>query len=277
MKKFLILMLIVIPNLIFAQEADTTLNKWIPLMITGLNISQITFENWTKGGENSLAWTITGDFELSYATEKWKFNNQLKAAYGRTKLGDVDFRTTDNELYLESVVSYIVGWPVDLFFSNTVRTQITKGYDYSVDPVQNISNLFDPGYLTQALGIVYNKKEHFETRLGIALQEVVTNKFRQYSDPENLQDKFLLETGIESVTSGEVTIDENMLLKSKLRLFSRFDSMDVWDVRWDNTITAQVNSWLNVNLGVLVIYEKAQSPKTQLKEALQLGITYTIF
>ena len=65
--------------------------------------------------------------------------------------------------------------------------------------------------------------------------------------------------------------------KSSLRLFSRFESFDVWDVRWDNIIAAKVNDFLNVNLTFLLIYEKDQSVKTQIKEALQLGFTYTLF
>jgi len=32
-----------------------------------------------------------------------------------------------------------------------------------------------------------------------------------------------------------------------------------------------------VNFGVLVLYEKDQSPKTQVKEALQVGFTYNLF
>ncbi|MCW8953325.1 MAG: hypothetical protein OQK48_00110 [Sulfurimonas sp.] len=52
--------------------------------------------------------------------------------------------------------------------------------------------------------------------------------------------------------------------------------MDVWDVRWDNSFVAKINDYLNVNLAVLLIYQKDQSVKTQVKEALQLGITYTL-
>jgi hypothetical protein len=70
---------------------------------------------------------------------------------------------------------------------------------------------------------------------------------------------------------------DNMLYKSKLRLFTRFDQLDVWDVRFDNTISAQVNKYIVVNLNVLVVYEKSQSLRTQVKEALQLGVTLNLF
>jgi hypothetical protein len=61
------------------------------------------------------------------------------------------------------------------------------------------------------------------------------------------------------------------------RLFTRFNTLDVWAVRWDNTLTAKITRYVNVNLNVLLVYEKAQSAKTQFKEGLQLGFAYSIF
>ena len=110
------------------------------------------------------------------------------------------------------------------------------------------------------------------------MQETFTSKNTQFSDDPattNIE-KFKAETGIESVTNGEYVLAENMLFKSSLHLFSRFNSMDVWDVRWDNSIVAKINDYLNTSLSYLLIYQKDQSVKTQMKEGLQLGINYTI-
>lgn len=279
MKKFAFLLLFVSFSILSAQEADSTLNEWTHSLVSGFNLSQIAFSNWTKGGENSITWTLTGDYQSVYKTESWKFSNQLKIAYGRTKLGGESYKTNDNEFYLESVLSHNAGWMVDPYFSNTVRTSITKGYDYETDPNAVIVDLFDPGYITQSIGFTYDKVKGIKTRLGLAFQEVFTNKFTKYSDdPETTEiESFKFETGLESVTDAEFTVAENMLLKSKLRLFTRFESMDVIDVRWDNTITAKVNDWLNVNFTFLMIYEEAQSIQAQIKEGLQLGIVYSIF
>jgi len=278
MKIVILLLLLVTCRYSFAQEADSTMYKWTPSLVTGLNISQIAFSNWTKGGDNAFTWTLTGDFTLEYKTTQWKFNNQLKAAYGRTKLGGDTYKTNDNEFYLESVLSYMGGWVVDPYFSNTVRTSITKGYDYELDPAVEIVDLFDPGYITQSIGFTYDKSEYVKTRLGLAFQEVIANKYTQYTDDPGTSDieSFKFETGVESVTDAEFSVAENMLLKSKLRLFTRFESIDVIDIRWDNTITAKVNDWLNVNFTFLMIYEEAQSKQAQIKEALQLGFVYTI-
>ncbi len=69
---------------------------------------------------------------------------------------------------------------------------------------------------------------------------------------------------------------ENIFYKGTLRLFSRFENMKYWDVRWDNLINAKVNDYVNVNFNFLVVYERKQTLRTQVKEALQLGIIYNI-
>lgn len=274
-----LLFLMIAVSVTLAQTAEPELHVWKHSMVTGLNISQISLNNWAKGGQNSLNWTLTLDYSGKFNWEKWKFKNDLKAAYGRSKLGEDEYRTNDNELYNESVLSMLAGWNVDPYISNTIRTQISTGFDYKASPAVEIADFFDPGYVTQSIGFTYDQLHGFTTRLGVAFQETFTNVHRNYSDdPETLTEAeaFKFETGLESVTDGEVTLDENIIYKSKLRLFTRFENIDVWDVYFDNLFSAKVNSWLNVNLTIQLIYEKSQSPKTQLKQALQLGLRYTL-
>lgn len=252
---------------------------WIPSMVTGLNVSQIAFSNWTQGGSNALTWTITANVGLDYRTDSWTLRNKLKLAYGRTRLGSQQYMTNDNEFFQESVLSYGIGWATDPFISNSIRTTITRGYSYKTNPPVLIANFFDPGYITQSLGFTYNKLKFMSTRLGLAVQEVFANKYRQYTDnlsTSNAVEAFKVETGLESVSQGKVQIADNILLTSGLRLFTRFESLDVWDVRWDNVLAAKVNSFVNVNFNFLLVYQKDQSLTTQMKEGLQLGVVYTV-
>lgn len=278
--KFSILMIILLflSQANFAQQDSVKPYIWTPTAVVGLNLSQVALSNWTQGGEDALAVSFLGTAGLKYYTIAWKFKNDLKLAYGRTKLGSQDYRTTDNELYLESVLSYNIGWVVDPYVSNIVRSALGTGYDYSNDSSVAIADFFDPGYLTQSIGFTYNKLENFTTRLGFAVQETFTRKYNKYADdpltPEIEKNK--VETGLESVTTADYALQENLLYKSNLRLFTRFESMDVWDVRWDNSLVAKFNDYLNVNFSFLLVYQKDQSPKTQIKEALQLGVTYTL-
>jgi hypothetical protein len=259
------------------SQVDTTYG-WTPLGVVSFNISQIALSNWTQGGTNSISWAGIGRGGANYKNPEWNFRSDLKIAYGQTKLGGEDFRTNENEFFLEKVVSKVIAWPIDPYFSNTIRTVVAKGYIFEDGIPIETANFFDPGYITQSLGFIYDRT-NFQFRAGVAIQEVFANRHaEQYTDdPETAElEKFKFETGIESAASLDQVLAENLLFQTKLRLFSRFDSMDVWDVRWDNGIVAKINDFLNVNVTYLLIYELAQSPTAQMKQALQLSFVYAL-
>ncbi|MDF1611658.1 DUF3078 domain-containing protein [Stygiobacter electus] len=278
MKKIFFILVLIFTFNTFALVQDSLKNKWIPSLVTNIGFNQVAFSNWVKGGENSIAWSILANFSYNNTSDLWTYKNSLKGLFGRSKIGSGNYITTDNDLYIENLVSYNVGWAVSPYLSNSIRTQITKGYDYKSSPTKQISDLFDPGYITQTLGFTFDKYPNIITRLGIGLQEVFTNKFIQYTDNATTTDveKFKFETGIESVTDFDFKIDDNIIYKSKLRLFSQFKSLDIWDVRFDNIIAAKISKLISVNFNFLAIYEKAQSPKTQIKEGLQVGFVFNI-
>ena len=277
---FLLLALLTMVS--FAQ--DTTEVKkdtlWTPNGVVGINLSQVAFSNWAQGGENSLSFTFFSLLGLDYIGDPWKWKNSLKFAYGRTKVGDEEYRTNDNEIFFESTLIYHIGWAVSPYAGATARTAVTKGFDYNVQPSRQIVDFMDPFYLTEAIGLVYDQIPNFSTRIGIGMKQTFTKEFTKYSDDiETLSEieTFKNETGIESVTEYKLEFLENMAYLTSLRLFGTFDDLSVWDVRWDNIIAAKVNYYISVTFNVLLIYDEDESIQRQLKEALQLGISYNLF
>ena len=282
MKKLLLIFLLAISFNSFAQDIpDSVLvDGWNMVGVVGLNLSQTALVNWSQGGSNSLAYSAYANLGAILKDHPWKWKNRLSIIYGRTKLEDVGYRTTENDIYFETVLSRNVGWVVDPFVSVTVRTAVTKGYDYSVaDTNIQIVDFFDPGYVSEAIGFTYDQNKIITTRLGLAFQQTFANRFTNYTDdPETPEiETFKFDTGLESVTEVKYDFLENMTYYSFLRLFSRFTSLDVWDVRWDNIVTAKVNDYINVNFNVTLIHEISQTRKTQLRESLQLGFSYSLF
>lgn len=283
MKKFIALLLIVFTITAYSQDIPDSLLKqgWNMTGVLGLNLSQTSFSNWAQGGSNSLAFAAYTNLGAIYFNAPWKWKNRLNVTYGRSKIGNEGYRTNENDIYFESVASRDIGWAVDPYFSVTFRSALTKGYDYSVETsgVQ-IVDFFDPGYISEALGFTYDQNKIITTRLGIAIQQTFANKFTNYTDDPETPDeieKFKFDTGLESVTEVNYEFLSNMKYSSFLRLFTRFNSMDIWDVRWDNIISAKVNDYIQVNFAVTVIHEISQTKRTQLREALQLGFSYSLF
>jgi len=279
-KLFLLLFTFSIVNFIIAQDADSTLNKWNPSLLASLNLSQIAFQDWTKGGESAFSFTVGADWVMNYKASNWTFKNQLKGEWGQSKTGYDIKKITVNNVFNETVYYNDPGWLFVPYVSNLIRTPITDGYDYSEPEKVQIVAFFDPGYVTQSIGFAYEKSEIIQTRLGLAFEESFANKFAaQYTDDDETTEleTFKFETGIESMTDLNLKIDDNVVYKSKLRLFSGFTRMTVWDVAWDNTFTAEVNKWLNVNLSFILVYKASESLRTQMQEALQVGIVYNLF
>jgi hypothetical protein len=261
------------------EEKKDTL--WTPRGIIGLNLSQISFSNWTQGGESSLSFTIFSNLGLDYIGMPWKWTNSLKLTYGRSKIGSQGYRTNDNEIYYESVLIRRLGWKVNPYVGATFKTAITKGYNYDSDPAMQIADFFDPAYFTQGFGFAYDEDKGIKQRIGISFKQTIADKydFLYSDDPETMDrvEKFKFESGMESVTEVKYEFLENMTYNGYLRLFTRFNNLEKWDVRWDNLITAKVNDYVNVNFNFLLIYDEDQSLKRQIKEALQLGFSYSLF
>jgi len=281
MKAFITILFVAFAGQTFSQETvDKKDTLWTPNGVVGINLSQVAFSNWAQGGQNSLSFTFFSNFGIDYIGDPWKWKNKLRFAYGRTKLGNEGYRTNDNEIFFESTLIYQLGWAVSPYAGVTARTSVTKGFNYDVVPSLQIVDFFDPLYLTEGFGFIYDRIPNFSSRLGIGFKQTFADKFAlMYSDDPTTTEieKFNNETGIESVTEYSWSFMENMNYSTYLRLFGRFEDLSVWDVRWDNVITAKVNEYVNVNFNVLVIYDVDETLKTQVKEALLLGISYTIF
>jgi hypothetical protein len=135
----------------------------------------------------------------------------------------------------------------------------------------------DPGYFTQSAGVGYSPNDMFKTRLGAALRETVTNNFNQFADdPQTPEvEKTKIEPGVESVTDFILTMEEDLILTSNLRLFSNLIQFRQIVVRWDNIITAKITKYVNVNFNFQIFYDHFISPKRQIKQSLALGISYS--
>ena len=267
-----------------AQDKVELTDGWNNTLVAGLNITQVSLKDWTQGGENTLAWAFQTNGLFAYKQPEWVWKNTLKITYGQTKLGDADYQKSEDEFFWESLYSRNIGWKIDPYVANQVRTQLAPGYAMKTNAQTGLeekvqtSGLWDPGYLIQSAGFTYTEGETFFTRAGVALKETFSANYGFADDKETMDEieDFHFQTGVESATGVKLNVMENILYTSQLNLFSAFNQLDVWDVRWDNSLTAKVNSYVNVSLNLLLVHDVAQSRRTQIKQALTLGLQYTL-
>jgi hypothetical protein len=248
-------------------------------MAAGINLTQVSFKDWAQGGQNALAYTLWLNGNSIQDMERTNWTNSYKFAFGQTRLSDQGLRKTDDEIFFESLLIYKVWTYINPYGSFTLRTQFAKGFEYPGGNETPVSKFFDPGYLTQSIGAAYKPIPEIVTRLGIAVREVLTSQFpRPYADDPSTTDieKVKVNGGIESVTTAEWTFAENMQFKSSLELFAPFKTLDEVIIRSDNTISAKVNKYVSVGFNVQLVNDVTTTRKTQIKQVLAIGISYSL-
>ena len=252
---------------------------WDHKLVSGLTLTQISLSNWEQGGEEAVAWTASLDGKSTFARAKLLWDSTYKLAYGQTKLGDQETRKTDDKIDLESVLTLDQGLLVDPYVAGTFKTQFAKGYEYPDDGERvAASSIFDPAYFTQSAGVGYRPVEEARTRQGVALRETLTDEFTGYADDPDTPEVETTRTegGVESVTDVEWQLRDNVLLSSKLELFTAFSDLADVVARNDTTVAVKVTEWVSLKLNVLIVREDRVVEKTQVKQTIALGLNYDL-
>ncbi len=264
-----------------AQSTADTTRGWTHAMIAELHLAEVSYTHWTQGGTNALSYIANVNGRSVDNQTKTNWATSYKLDFGQAKLNGEDLRKTDDEIHLESILTYKMGVHINPYASASLLTQFAPGYQYSdtagVAPTE-VSNFFDPAYITEAAGMGWTISKALQTRLGLALREIVTNHFPQYaSEPlETEVKKVRIQGGLESESEAEVPIDDNVLFRAKVDLFSPFNTMDRIVVHGEGSIIAKVSKVFSAELSALVIDEPDVSPYLQIKQGLSLGISYAI-
>ena len=274
--RFLLLVFIFSATLM-AQEAEeekAPVYGWKNDVVANLGFTQNRFENWSQGGENSWAWQFDLLAKFENDQEKLNWANSGKFSFGQAKIGEGDLKKAADEIRLETVLTFKIGSShINPYVAATALTQITAGYDYSTEERIKISDFMDPGYFTEGAGIGYKMSDEFKTRLGVSMKQTITNDF---ADRYAKGEKFRNEFGMESVSDLAAHLAANLILNSKLMIFSNFKAFNQIDVDWDNVFTAKVTDLLNVTLTVRLLYDYDVSLRRQLKQTLAIGFSYDL-
>ena len=285
MKNILVCLLIVCSAVVVNAQDTTGQSQgpqfgWKHGLVAGLTLTQVAFTDWAQGGENALSYTVGAIGKSVDDEEKSTWENLYLMAFGQTRLGNQGLRKTDDLIDLATVFTYKLGTYVNPYAAATMKSQFAKGFVYDAAGNETaVSKFFDPGYLTQSVGVGYQPTKEVKTRFGIALREIITDQFNQYADDPTTAnvEKTSVDGGLESVTNIEFQLADNILFKTDLELFAPVKRLDEVVIRSTTSITGKVNKYVTAIFGLQLINEKRVSPKTQVKESISLGLSYTVF
>ena len=305
--------MLMLPAFIFAQDSIPPRNwKWTGL--TGINLNQASFSNWTAGGTNSVAFSALGKYTGDYAKNKLTWKNNLNLKYGMLKNQGENLTKNEDLIELISVVGTNISkhWAFTGYMS--FRTQFADGFDADYDTIR-ISKFMSPGYLTLSPSLRYQPVEWFYLLLspvtakmtfvldqeladlgsfGVTPAEYDTNGIKT-ADGENLQ--FYLGPFAEAYMKKDIA--KNLNFESRLNLLYTFlnrDNLEAYDmdVSWENFLNYKIAKYFSISIFVHFVYYPGQPivkfetqpggivvPKAepnrhiQIKETLGIGITYS--
>jgi hypothetical protein len=258
----------------------------------GAVFSQTNYVDWAEGGDDALSYAarLLAGISEDRINDKWKIEGEAK--FGQSKVGGENTRVSVNEFTIDAQYNYKLPERWSAYAATGLRSPIVTGYDYKVpipgtDPQEyedvEKASFNDPGYYEASLGAekdISSKPYHFTSRLGVGLRYTTARvhfEFGYADDPDTPElDKTKLETGFDSVTELNAEITEEITLVSKLQLFSTFEGLDVWDVRWENMFTARINKYVNTYFQFDFLFDKDVSGRLQRFQMLSIGLSYTI-
>ncbi len=266
------------PAIAQTDSTQVPQGPWKHSVVAGLTLTQVGFKDWAQGGENALSYTVSLDGKSTRDGELFRWINTYKFSFGQTRLGIQGLRKTDDKIDLESVVTYKLKGDISPYGAATLKSQFATGFKFDAAGNKTpVAKFFDPAYLTQSAGFSYQPAPQIKTRFGAALREILTSVYNSYADdPATVRvEKIQVDGGFESVTNIEWQFDDNLLLTGKLELFSAFSNPDELIIRSDNSLSAKVNKYVNVILNIQLINDQRVTPRTQVKETIGLGLSYT--
>ena len=264
---------------------------WTKGGVFNLNLSQGASRNWASGAEKfSFSINALINSFAYYKKERNVWDNTLNAQYGIVNATSIGTRKNDDRIDLLSRYGYQLGdtatskWYLSALAN--LRTQMTLGYNYSVDPKQKNSGFFAPAYVLVSPGIMYKPNATFDVFLSpVTSRWVIVNEankdIRRLFNFTDTTQSAINEIGAFLTANLKKDLAKNISLTSRLDLFSNYkNNPQNIDVFWTNTLGFKVNKYIGISYNFDLIYdhdtknvETGGLMGTQLKSLMGIGFT----
>lgn len=267
-----------------------------------ITLSQVSFTNWSAGGENSISGTGNLRVFANRRIGRNTWNNNLEIAYGLISQGG-DLRKTDDRIDFISEYSRFI--KKEWYYSLRVnfKTQMLPGYNYPNDSVI-ISNFLAPGYVLTTMGIEYRPNKKFNIsfapvsgKITIVADQNLANKgafgvvqgaFDEILQIfETLGNNLRYEFGSFAKLSYNGKINDNLKLQTKVDLFTSYNhDFGNIDVNWELAARVKVTEAISVNILTHLVYDDdvkmeiddngkvLRGARVQFKEMIGFGFTF---
>lgn len=281
-------------NLIMVGD---TIGPWTGAKQFGFNINQGAFSDNFQGSSVASSLGIGGFFNSNrdYKLDKIGWTNNLQMKYGVLSNKDkaagassVTRKSIDVILFDTKFTKQIAPkW--SLAAMGNFISQFTNTYDAVTTgtKTENVkrSGLFAPAFITESIGLEYKPNKFFNMTISpMALRQTIVSDKNLYKEVGNEKnygvkqgESFRNEVGLfQLMANFDKDIAKAVNLKFRYLAFASLANFGEIDDRLDANLTAKINKNVNVNLGLIGIYDNDQSGKLQLAQSLNFGFLFNL-
>lgn len=286
-------------HLVKIQKRYNVLSPWNMGGNSTLGFTQTSLSNWKKGGNSSLSMlaVIKGFANYSDKKLKWENSVELRNGWVRINDSDVDSKLQKNDDKLELISRLGVSAFKKWYYSAEVdfETQFFNGYKYP-DTDNPISAFMAPAKTLIKVGLDYKPNKDFSLFLSPLTSKTVfvrdtaiIDQTKYGIDPNKRR---FWEPGLNADLKFRKTILSDVVWETKYKMFINYSSpFDKFDINWENIITMKLNSYINMNFMLHLIYDDnvtfatdkkdaagqtIYEPKWQVKELITVGFSYSL-
>jgi Protein of unknown function (DUF3078) len=281
-----------------SMVADTT-GPWTGAKQFGFNINQGSFSDNFQGSSVAASLGIGGFFNSNrdYKKDKIGWTNSLQMKYGvlsnkdKTEGASAITRKSIDVILFDSKFTKQISPKWSLAAMGNFITQFTNTYDNvpgaTAGSFENVkrSGLFAPAFITESIGLEYKPNKFFNMTISpLALRQTIVSDENLYKIAGNEKnfgvtqgETFRNEVGIfQLMANFDKNLTKDLNLKFRYLAFASLKNFGDIDDRLDANLTAKVGKNVNVNLGLIAIYDNDQSGKLQLAQSLNFGFLFNL-
>lgn len=284
MKNLLLILLGMVLILPIKAQQDTT---WRYSLKTGINFNQTSFsDNWAGGGVGAVSLSSFLFTTALYEKNKSTWRNDLQLQYGIINTRDQESRKTIDRIFFDSKYGYDISKYWNIYTSLSFLTQFAPGYQFNDNDTRDqISDFMAPAFLTSSWGLEYKPNDWFWLRLGPFSPRLtfVTDTTIYQNIPENygvpIGEKVRYEwLAFQMTAEMDKDLNDNLNIKARYNLFANYDEFAIKKIDHflEVLATSQVTKFIDVSLGINLIYDIDQDDGLQLSQLLGVGLLYKV-
>jgi hypothetical protein len=224
-------------------------------------LSQGSFSNWAKGGENNVSTLLDVTSALNYNNKETKVNSSTTARFSlgiQASGKDATIKKNADILEINSKLNHKAFGKFDLSGLFQFKTQFLPGYNYPNDSVK-VSRFFNPATFIFGYGLEYKPDKNTSISFspisykGTFVPDTSINQTK-FGIPADKRSKN--ELGAYLTINSKIELFERISMTNRIQLFSNFlsDPQNV-DVDWEMIATTSLNWFTDLRLNIHLIYD----------------------